>query len=77
MKNLETTKQNKQTESTSENLAVAALEFGDVVVYNEMSDQTSVKLNLIAQIHAQLNQLDEMNSRRQFVMKEILQQIVD
>ena len=49
-----------------------SLEFSDVVVYNEMADQTSVKLNLIEQIHSQLNQLEEMNHRRNFLMKEVL-----
>jgi photosystem II stability/assembly factor-like uncharacterized protein len=39
---------------------------------NEMADETSVKLNLIEQIHSQLNQLEEMNQRRQFLMKEVL-----
>ena len=69
MKSQETTKQNQVTETVS---SVVNLEFGDVVVYNEMADQTSVKLNLLEQIHAQLNQLEEMNQKRQFLMKEII-----
>ena len=65
--------QKNQTQTTVvENNSIVSLEFGDVMVYNEMADQTSVKLNLIEQIHAQLNQLEEMNHKRQFLMKEIL-----
>ena len=74
MKNFEnlTQTENAQTQILSENL-----EFPDMLVYNEMADQTSVKLNLVAQIHSQLNQLDEMMHRRRFMMKEVLQHVVD
>lgn len=69
-------KMNEQKNQTQtvvvENNSIGSLEFGDVMVYNEMADQTSVKLNLIEQIHTQLNQLEEMNQKRQFLMKEIL-----
>jgi hypothetical protein len=68
MKVVETTKQNQIVENENS----SSLEFSDVVVYNEMADQTSVKLNLIEQIRTQLNQLEEMNHKRQFLMKEIL-----
>lgn len=74
MKTLETT---KQTEVTQKEYSVDSLEFADVVVYNEMADQTSVKMNLIEQIHAQLNQIEEMTYKRQFMMKEVLQHIID
>ncbi len=70
MKNLETT---KSTQLTEETFNVNKLEFGDVVVYNEMSDNTSIKLNLIEQLHAQLNQIDELMLKRQFMMREVLQ----
>lgn len=72
MKNLES---KKQTQIVEENYKVNSLEFGEVVVYNEMADQTSIKLNLIEQLHAQLNQIEEMTQKRQFMMKEILQLI--
>ena len=72
MKIVETVKQNQVTENEA---SVPSLEFSDVVVYNEMADQTSVKLNLIEQIRTQLNQLEEMNHKRQFMMKEILEVI--
>lgn len=64
----------KELNQTSDNAsrATSSLTFGDVVVYNEMADNTSVKLNLIEQIHAQLNQLEEMNQKRQFVMRDII-----
>lgn len=72
MKNLETTKQTQLNENDRQ---INSLEFGDVVVYNEMADYTSVKLNLIEQLHAQLNQIEEMTQKRQFMMKEVLQLI--
>lgn len=72
MKNLETT---KGTQLTEESFNVNSLEFGDVVVYNEMADNTSIKLNLIEQLHAQLRQIDELTHKRQFMMKEVLQLI--
>jgi len=71
MKTLETTKQIQVIGTETQ----VNLEFGDLVVYNEMADQTSVKLNLIEQIRSQLNQLEEMNHKRQFLMKEILEVI--
>lgn len=74
MKNLDTT---KKTQSVEENYSLNSIEYGDIVVYNEMADQTSVKLNLIEQIHAQLNQLEEMTQKRQFMMKEVLQYIAE
>ena len=72
MKNLNTT---NQLQITEESCQVNSLEFGEVVVYNEMADQTSIKLNLIEQIHAQLNQIEEMTQKRQFMMREVLQLI--
>ena len=72
MKNLESTKNPQLTEET---FNLNKLEFGDVVVYNEMADNTSIKINLIEQLHAQLNQIDELTQKRQFMMKEVLQLI--
>jgi hypothetical protein len=75
MKNLNLTSQVNQTE-TNENLNSDHLEFNEVVVYKEMADQPAVRMNLIQQIHAQMNQLDEMLDRKQFVLKEIYSEIV-
>ena len=61
-----------QTQVITTDTSVKSLEFGDMVVYNEMADQTSVKLNLIEQIHSQISQLEEVNHKRQFLMKDIL-----
>ena len=44
----------------------------DVVVYNEMADNTSVRMNLLEQIKNQMNQLQEMSARRQFLTKELM-----
>ncbi|AGH95867.1 hypothetical protein [Pseudobdellovibrio exovorus] len=65
-----------QVEITSEDMA-SDLAFADMVAYNEMADQTAVKINLIQQIHQQLDQLDELSNKRQFMLKEILQHIAD
>lgn len=75
MKNLNLTTQVNQTKK-NENTDVNHLEFNDVVVYQEMADQPAVRLNLIQQIHTQMNQLDEMVDRKQFVLKEIFHEIV-
>lgn len=77
MKNLNLASQIDQTESTSnENLNSNHLEFNEVVVYQEMADQPAVRLNFVQQIHAQMSQLDEMISRKQFVLKEVFNEIV-
>lgn len=49
-----------------------SLGFDDVTVYNEMADQTSIKMNLLEQIKNQMNQLEEMSARRNFVTKELM-----
>ncbi|MFZ3231570.1 MAG: hypothetical protein WA160_15285 [Pseudobdellovibrio sp.] len=46
--------------------------YADVVVYNEMAEHTSVRITLLEQIRNQMNQLEEMSARRQFVMKELM-----
>lgn len=69
MKNLEN---QKQLQITEENQAPLALEFGDIMVYHEMADQTSIKLNLIDQLHSQLNQIEVMTQKRQFLLREIV-----
>lgn len=74
MKNLNSTTQPGQTETNqdhSENL-----QFNEIVVYQEMADQPAVRLGLVQQIHMQMNQLDEMLGRKQFVLKEIYHEIV-
>lgn len=76
MKDLETTKQ-VQIETENHSVSVDSLEFSEIVVYNEMADQTSVKLNLIDQIYSQLNQLEELSQKRRFMMKEVMNYIVE
>lgn len=74
----ETREMTRQTQVIKESCTTAdSLEFSDIVVYNEMADQTSVKLNLLEQINNQINQLEEMSHKRRFMMKEILQYIVE
>lgn len=73
MKNLEIT---KQIENSKIETRVESTQFADVIVYNEMADQTSVKMNLLEQINIQMNQIEEMTLRRQFVMREVVQQII-
>lgn len=74
MKDLETLKQNQISEEVQ---TIDSLEFSDIVVYNEMADQTSVKINLLEQVQSQLKQLEELTQKRQFMMKEVLGQIID
>lgn len=73
-KNTETT---KRTQIISENYTADSLEYADIIVYNEMADQTSFKLNLLEQINNQLTQLEEMSHKRRFMMKEVLQYIAE
>lgn len=49
-----------------------SLVWDDVIVYNEMADQTSLRLNLLEQIKNQMTQLEEMSARRQFLTKELM-----
>jgi len=77
MKNLEMASQQVTTENKvgSAVQSAYAVQFGEVLVYNEMADQTAVRMNLLEQINSQLAQIDELNQRRQYVLKEIIQQI--
>lgn len=70
MKTVTTMTNTQITENTSNE--TNSLGFEDVVVYNEMADQTSVRMNLLEQIKNQMNQLEEMSARREFVTKEIM-----
>ncbi len=49
-----------------------SLVWNDVHVYDEMADQTSTHINLLEQIKKQMNQLEEMSERRQFLTKELM-----
>lgn len=64
-------------EQSSSLTTQVAFEFGEMVVYNEMLEQTSVKVNLVEQIHSQLNQLEELNAKRNFLSKEVYKLICD
>lgn len=68
--------ENTQTQIT-EKVNHQDLEFNDIVVYNEMAENTEVRINMLAQINNQLNQLQEMSLRRQYLMKEVFQQFID
>ncbi len=48
----------------------------DVLIYDEMADQPSVRMNLLQQLKNQMAQLEEMTARRQFLTKEIMNYIV-
>ena len=49
-----------------------SLVWNDVPVYDEMADQTLTHINLLEQIKKQMNQLEEMSARRQFLTKELM-----
>ena len=74
MKNTDIKEKIKITEDT---FFSDSIEFSDVIVYNEMTDQTLVRLNLIEQINLQLNQFEEISQKRKFMLKEVLQHIID
>ena len=46
--------------------------WNDVTVYNEMTEPTSQSTNLLQQIKNQMQQLEEMSARRQFLTKELM-----
>ena len=62
------TNENPSTSQPKEN----SLSWNDITVYNEMADQTSQKMNLLEHIKKQMQQLEEMSERRQFVTKELM-----
>ena len=49
-----------------------SLAWNDIHIYDEMADQTSTHINLLEQIQKQMNQLEEMSARRQFLTKELM-----
>ena len=73
MKNNDLTTQelneNINSKNESENNSLA---WDDIVVYNEMAEQTSFRMNLLEQINKQMSQLEEMSARRQFLTKELM-----
>lgn len=72
MKLVSSTNSSSQVENHSEVESSNSLQFNDVVVYNEMADQTEIKMNLLEQLQSQMSQLEEMSERRQFVLKELM-----
>lgn len=49
-----------------------SLAWDDVMIYDEMADQPSVRSNLLEQIKKQMAGLEEMSARRQFLTREIM-----
>ena len=64
---IENTEVTATTHSESNSLA-----WDDVMIYNEMADQPSVRSNLLEQIKKQMAGLEEMSARRQFLTREIM-----
>lgn len=48
----------------------------EVVVYNELADQTVTKLHLIDQLNQQFSQFEEIIQRHHIVMKDISEIII-
>lgn len=48
----------------------------DMRVYNEMNDVTSSDVNVLELIQKQFAQINDLNHRRQFLLKEVSQYIV-
>lgn len=72
----------KTTNSQNENLQNESVgssrqaRFDEVVVYNELADQSVSKIHLLQQINSQLSQLDSMIHRRRFLLKQVSEIIV-
>ena len=64
------------TSALEKNAELNSLAWDDILVYDEMADQPSVRTNLLSQINKQIAQLEEMSARRQFLTKEIMTYIV-
>lgn len=64
---IENTEVTTTTYSESNSLA-----WDDVMIYDEMADQPSVRSNLLEQIKKQMAGLEEMSARRQFLTREIM-----
>jgi hypothetical protein len=78
MKNTEVKKQQKKSdEERYYSDSMNSMDYGDLVVYNEMTEQTTVRLKIAEQINLQLKQLDELTKKRQFMLKEVLQHIIE
>lgn len=78
MKNTEVKKQQKKSdEKRYYSDSMNSMDYGDLVVYNEMTEQTTVRLKIAEQINLQLKQLDELTKKRQFMLKEVLQHVIE
>ncbi len=74
--NSSTVEEKVTVESASEVSNANSLAWNDVVTYQEMADNTSVRINFLQHIQNQMSQLQEMTARRQFLTKEIMAYIV-
>lgn len=77
MKNIESKNKINIIKKTDEHYILDSMDFEDFVVYNEMTDQTTIRINLLEHISSQLNQLEEISKKRQFLLKEVLQHIIE
>lgn len=72
----------KSSENSSENYSVdsvvssSSAQFDEVVVYNELADQSLSKIHLLQQIHLQLSQLEVMVARRKFLLNQVSEIII-
>ncbi len=72
MKNLNEVQNTENTQLTNETY----LNHLDMRVYNEMNDVTSSDVNVLELIQKQFSQINDLNHRRQFLLKEVSQYIV-
>ncbi len=73
MKNLNET-QNQLVENSSTN--EIHLNHLDMRVYNEMNDVASSDVNVLELIQKQFSQINDLNHRRQFLLREVSTYIV-
>ena len=72
MKNLNEVQNSENTQLTNE----TRLNHLDMRVYNEMNDVTSSDVNVLELIQKQFAQINDLNHRRQFLLKEVSSYIV-
>ena len=76
MKNLNEVQNSENTKLTNETHLNHLAAHLNLRVYNEMNDVTSSEVNVLELIQKQFAQINDLNHRRQFLLKEVSSYIV-
>ena len=76
MKNLNEVQNKVEKKLDSKSAIETHLNHLDMRVYNEMNDVTSSEVNVLELIQKQFAQINDLNHRRQFLLKEVSTYIV-